>query len=345
MNVTTVGIDLAKNVFSVHGVNGHGKVVLKRTVARGRLLECFANLPPCVVGMEACSGAHHWARALRELGHDARIIAPRFVIPYRKSGKNDGNDAEALCEAVSRPAMRFVPVKSGEQQAILCLHRIRAGLVAERTAQINQIRGLMAEFGLIMPKGRYPAQHHIPDLLEDADNGLPSLVRRLLFDVWQRILQLNRQILAYDRELESLAKQSEAAKRLMSIPGIGAITATALVASIGDPKQFHNGRQLAAWLGLVPRQYSTGGKTRLGRITKQGDKYLRMLLIHGTRAVLATLKDKQDRMSCWLRELIARRGYKRAAVALAAKNARIVWAMLTHAQDYRLSPASQPVAI
>jgi transposase len=344
MNVTTVGIDLAKNVFSVHGVDARGKVVLKKTLSRGKLLEGFANLPPCVVGMEACTGAHHWARALRALGHDARIIAPRLVIPYRKSGKNDGNDAEAICEAVSRPAMRFVPVKSSEQQAILCLHRIRAGVVAERTAQINQIRGLMSEFGLIMPKGRYPAQHHIPDLLEDADNGLPALARRLLADVWQRVLQLNQQILAYDREMEALARQSEAAKRLMSIPGIGAITATALIASIAEPGQFDNGRQLAAWLGLTPRQYSTGGKTRLGRITKQGDKYLRMLLIHGTRAVLATLRDKQDRISCWLRELIARRGYKRAAVALAAKNARMVWALLMHGEDYRRCPASQGAA-
>lgn len=339
MNVTTVGIDLAKNVFSVHGVDQHGKVVLKKTVSRGKLLECFANLPPCVVGMEACTGAHHWARRLRELGHDARIIAPRFVIPYRKSGKNDGNDAEAICEAASRPAMRFVPVKSSEQQAVLCLHRIRQGVVSERTAQINQIRGLMAEFGLILPKGRYPAQHHIPDILEDADNGLPGLARRLLHDVWQRVLQLNIQILAYDREIEALARQSAKAQSLMSIPGIGAITATALIASIGDPHQFHNARQLAAWLGLTPRQYSTGGKTRLGRITKQGDKYLRMLLIHGTRAVLAALKEKQDRVSRWLRELVARRGYKRAAVALAAKNARIVWAVLTSGEDYRLQAA------
>lgn len=344
MNITTVGIDLAKNVFSVHGVDAHGKAVLKKTLSRGKLLECFAQLPPCVIGMEACTGAHHWARALRAQGHDARIIAPRFVIPYRKSGKNDGNDAEAICEAVSRPAMRFVPVKSVEQQAILCLHRIRAGLVAERTAQINQTRGLMSEFGLIMPKGRYPAQHHIPDILEDAENGLPGLARRLLHDVWQRVLQLNQQILAYDREMESLSRQSAKARNLMTIPGIGAITATALIASIADPRQFHNGRQLAAWLGLVPRQYSTGGKTRLGRITKQGDKYLRMLLIHGTRAVLATLGDKPDRTSCWLRELIARRGYKRAAVALAAKNARIVWAMLTREETYRPQPACQAMA-
>jgi len=335
MNLTTVGIDLAKNVFSLHGVDAHGKTVLRKTVSRARLLEVMANLPRCVVGMEACTGAHHWARQLTALGFDARIIAPRFVIPYRKSGKNDGNDAEAICEATARPAMRFVPVKSAEQQAILCLHRIRQALVAERTAQINQVRGLMAEFGLIMPKGRYPAQHHIPDLLEDAANGLPGLARRLLHDVWQRILHLNQQILAYDREIEQLAKASATAQRLMAIPGIGAITATALVASIGMPQQFKNGRQLAAWLGLTPRQYSTGGKTRLGRITKQGDKYLRTLLIHGTRAVLAALRDKRDKTSCWLRELIARRGYKRAAVALAAKNARIVWAILTTGQEYR----------
>ncbi len=340
MNATTVGIDLAKNVFSVHGVDAHGKVVLRKTVSRGKLLEMFANLPPAVVGMEACSGAHHWARALRNLGHDARIIAPRFVIPYRKSGKNDGNDAEAICEAVSRPAMRFVPVKSVEQQAVLSLHRIRSAVVAERTAQINQLRGLLSEFGLIMPKGRYPAQHAIPAILEDAENGLPGLARRLLHDIHQRIQTLNQQILAYDREIEALARHSEPAKRLMSLPGVGAVTATALVASIADPRQFDNGRQLAAWLGLVPRQYSTGGKTRLGRITKQGDKYLRMLLIHGTRAVLAALRDKQDRTSCWLRQLVERRGYKRAAVALAAKNARIVWAMLVRGEAYRVTPAN-----
>ena len=291
MNITTVGIDLAKNVFSVHGVDAHGKVALKKTVSRGKLLECFANLPPCLVGMEACSGAHHWARQLRALGHDARIIAPRFVIPYRKGGKNDGNDSEAICEAVSRPAMRFVPIKSVEQQAVLSLHRIRSAVVAERTAQINQIRGLLAEFGLIMPKGRYPAQHHLPDILEDGDNGLPGLARHLLHDIYRRIQALNQQILAYDREIESLARHSEPARRLMSLPGVGAVSATALVASVADPGQFNNGRQLAAWLGLVPRQYSTGGKTRLGRITKQGDKYLRMLLIHGARSVLASLKD------------------------------------------------------
>jgi transposase len=210
-------------------------------------------------------------------------MASRFVAPYRKGGKNDGNDAEAICEAVARPRMRFVPVKSAEQQAILCLHRVRSGLIKERTALINQLRGLLAEFGLIMPKGRYSAQHQIPDILEDAENGLPMLARRLLHDTSCRLQVLNEQILAYDRELHHLAQDSEPAQRLMTVPGIGAITATALLASVGDPKQFKNGRQFAAWLGLTPRQHTTGGKIRLGRITKKGDAYLRTLLIHGTR--------------------------------------------------------------
>jgi transposase len=273
---------------------------------------------------------------LKKLGHRVGIMAPRFVAPYRKGGKNDGNDAEAICEAVGRPGMRFVPVKSDEQQAILCLHRIRQGLIKERTALINQLRGLLSEFGLILPKGRYSAQHDIPGILEDGDNGLPMLARRLLNDTYLRLRTLNEQILAYDRELNHLVKDSEPAQRLMTIPGIGAITATALLASVGDPRQFKNGRQFAAWLGLTPRQYTTGGKIRLGRITKKGDAYLRTLLIHGTRAVLSTIKDKDDKLSHWSRALIERRGYKRAAVALAAKNARIVWALMVRNETYRM---------
>ena len=250
-----------------------------------------------------------------------------------------GFDAEAICEAVGRPGMRFVPVKSDEQQAILSLHRVRQGLIKERTALINQLRGLLSEFGLIMPKGRYPAQHHIPGILEDAGNGLPMLTRRLLHDTYLRLKVLNEQVLAYDRELNHLVKDSEPAKRLMTVPGIGAITATALLASAGDPKQFKNGRQFAAWLGLTPRQYTTGGKIRLGRITKKGDAYLRTLLIHGTRAVLSTIRDKDDRLSCWIKTLIERRGYKRAAVALAAKNARIVWTLMARNETYQLRTA------
>jgi transposase len=336
MNVTTIGLELAKDTFSLHGVDGEGKQVFRKTLSRGKLLPFMAQQPPCLVGLEACSGAHYWGRELRKLGHRVGIMAPRFVAPYRRGGKNDNNDAEAICEAVSRPGMRFVPVKSDESQAILCLHRVRQGLIKERTALINQLRGLLSEFGLIMPKGRYSAQHHLPDLLEDAENGLPMLARRLLHDTWVRLRGLNTQILAYDRELNHLARDSEPARRLMTVPGIGAITATALLASVGDPRQFRNGRQFAAWLGLTPRQYTTGGKIRLGRITRKGDKYLRTLLIHGTRAVLATVRDKEDRLSCWTRALIERRGYKRAAVALAAKNARILWALMINDETYQL---------
>jgi len=336
MNVTTIGIDLAKNNFSLHGVDSHGKLVFRKVLNRAKLLPFLAQQPPCLIGMEACSGAHYWGRELKKLGHQIGIMAPRFVAPYRKGGKNDGNDAEAICEAVGRPGMRFVPVKSDEQQAILSMHRVRQGLIKERTALINQLRGLLSEFGLIMPKGRYSAQHHIPDILEDAGNGLPLLARRLLHDTYQRLRVLNEQILAYDRELNHLVKDSEPAKQLMTVPGIGAMTATALLASVGDPKQFKNGRQFAAWLGLTPRQYTTGGKIRLGRITKKGDAYLRTLLIHGTRAVLSTVEDKQDKLSLWTKTLIERRGYKRAAVALAAKNARIVWAMMVRGEAYQL---------
>ncbi len=336
MNVTTIRIDLAKNNFSLHGVDSHGKMVFRKALNRAKLLPFLGSLPPCLIGMEACSGAHYWGRELAKLGHRIGIMAPRFVVPYRKGGKNDGNDAEAICEAVGRPGMRFVPVKSDEQQAILSLHRVRQGLIKERTALINQLRGLLSEFGLIMPKGRYSAQHHIPDILEDAENGLPLLARKLLHDTYLRIRTLNEQVLAYDRELNHLVKASEPAQRLMTVPGIGAITATALLASVGDPRQFKNGRQFAAWLGLTPRQYTTGGKIRLGRITKKGDAYLRTLLIHGTRAVLSTIKDKDDKLSLWAKALIERRGYKRAAVALAAKNARIVWVMMVRGEAYQL---------
>lgn len=339
MNATTIGIDLAKHTFSLHGVDSHGRVVFRKQLSRAKLLPFLAQQPPSLIGMEACSGAHHWGRQLATCGHRVGIMAARFVAPYRKGGKNDGNDAEAICEAVARPGMRFVAVKSAEQQAVLCLHRVRQALIKERTATLNQLRGLLSEFGLIMPKGRYPAQRHIPDILEDAENGLPMLARRLLNDVWLRLREMNAQILAYDHELEHLAKASETAKRLMTIPGIGAVTATALLSSIGDPKQFRNGRQFAAWLGLTPRQYTTGGTIRLGRITKKGDVYLRTLLIHGTRAVLATLKDKPDKLSVWTRSVIERRGYKRAAVALAAKNARILWALMVRGDTYRTRTA------
>lgn len=335
--IQTIGIDLAKNVFSIHGVDPYGKCVLRKTVKRNKLLETFANLPSCLVGMEACSGAHHWARELSKLGHTPRIMASKFVIPYRQNEKNDANDAEAICEAVSRPKTRFVAIKSAEQQAVLTLHRIRHGLIKNRTATINQLRGLLSEFGIIIPQGRYPLQNTISNILEDAQNGLPMLARELLYDLVNRIHDINAEVLRYDRKIYALSHQMKDAQKLMTIPGVGEHTATAIVATVSEGKQFQTSRQFAAWIGLVPRQYTTGGHVQLGRISKRGDKHIRTLLIHGARAVIARCKDKTDRNSLWLQQLVERRGYKRATVALAAKNARIIWALLTSGNEYKVN--------
>lgn len=334
--IKAVGIDLAKLVFSIHGVDKHSKCNLRKTIKRNKLLAEITKLPPCIIGMEACSGAHYWAREFTKLGHDVRIMASKFVIPYRQNEKNDANDAEAICEAATRPKTRFVSIKSEEQQAVLSLHRIRQGLIKGRTARINRLRGLLAEFGLIMPKGRYPAQNTIGGILEDAENGLPMLARELLHDVWQSIRTLNEEILKYDRKLYALANQMKAAKRLMSIPGIGEITATAVVATVNDAKHFETSRSFSAWIGLVPRQYTTGGVVRLGRISKRGEKHIRTSLIHGARAVIANCKNKTDKTSMWVKDLVERRGFKRATVALAAKNARLIWALLHSEKEYQV---------
>ncbi|MCL1144416.1 IS110-like element ISSpi2 family transposase [Shewanella marinintestina] len=335
--IKAIGIDLAKLVFSIHGVDEYGKTKLKQTVKRNKLLEKIANIPPCIIGMEACSGAHYWAREFTKYGHDVRIMASKFVIPYRQSEKNDANDAEAICEAVTRPKTRFVCIKSEEQQAVLCLHRIRQGQIKDRTAMINRLRGLLSEFGIIMPKGRYPAQKHIVEILEDAENGLPDLARELLHDLWLSIKQQNQDILKSDRKLYALANQMKDAKRLMTIPGIGEVTATAVVATVSDAKHFSTSRQFAAWIGLVPKQYSTGGKPTLGRISKRGEKHIRTSLIHGARAVIANCANKMDRTSLWIKALIERRGFKRAVIALAAKNARLIWSLLQSGQEYQVN--------
>ncbi len=335
MNVTTIGIDLAKNSFSLVGSDKHGKIVLRKTLSRNKLLPFIANCAPCCIGFEACSGAHFWARECLKLGHSVRIIAAKFIEPYRKSGKNDNNDAEAICEAVRRPNIWFVPVKTADQQAALSIHRVRQGVVKDRTSWINRLRGLLSEFGIVMPKGRYTAQAAIPGILGDASNGLPPLAREMIHDLWLSIQQANQQILSYDRALARLCREDENSQRLMTIPGVGEQVATGVVASVPDPRLFKNSRQFSAWLGLVPRQYSTGGNIRLGRITKRGDKYLRMCLVHGARAVVANLGDKQDKVSCWVRDLIERRGYLRAVVALAARNARLIWTLMIKQEDYR----------
>jgi len=339
MNSTTIGIDLAKTSFHLAGANRHGKIVLRKQLSRSKLLSFMAQHPPCLIGLEACSGAHYWAREFAQLGHEVRIIAVKFIEPYRKGGKNDNNDAEAICEAVRRPNIWHVPVKSADQQAQLCVHRVRQGVVRDRTAWVNRLRGLLAEFGLVLPKGRYAVQSAVPAIISDADNGLPELARQMIHDLWLGIQRANDQVLEYDRALSRLAREDETAKRLLTIPGVGEQIATGVVASVPDPRLFKNSRQFAAWLGLVPRQYTTGGKIRLGRITKRGDKYLRMCLVHGARAVVANLGDKQDQVSCWIRGVIERRGYLRAVVALAARNARLIWTLMMKRENYRVIEA------
>src|SRR5712692_4880924 len=331
--ITTVGIDLAKSVFSLHGVDGAGQVVLRRTVRRDQLVKVVAGLPLCLIGMEACSGAHEWGRRFQEHGHTVRLMAPKFVAPYRKSGKNDGNDAEAICEAVSRPSMRFVPVKSIEQQALLAMHRVRQGFVVERTATINRLRGLLSEFGVVLPLRSITVRRQAAAAAE----GLPELAKRVIGDLLEQLRALDARIGGYDREIEAQARLSEPAQRLMKIRGIGVTTALAIVATVGNAREFKNGRQFAAWIGLVPGQYSTGGKTRLGHISKRGDAYLRNLLVQGARSVLNSAASHQDRMSRWILELQPRRGYYRTLVAIANKNARIAWALL--ARNEALRPA------
>jgi len=329
--VTTVGIDLAKKVFSLHGVDGAGRTVLRRTVRRDRLVETLAKLPPCLVGMEACSGAHEWARRFQRHGHTVRLMAPKFVAAYRKSDKNDGNDAEAVCEAVGRPSMRFVPVKSTEQQALLSLHRVRQGFVVERTALINRLRGLMAEFGVVLALRSVTVRRQAAQAAE----ALPELARRLIGELLDQLRLLDARIDAYDKELAAQARVCEPARRLMQIRGIGATTALAIVATVGNAREFRNGRQFAAWIGLVPGQYSTGGKSRLGHISKRGDAYLRNLLVQGARSVLQTAPSHQDRFSRWALELEQRRGYYRTLVAIANKNARTAWALLARGESLR----------
>jgi transposase len=335
MAILYVGIDLAKNVFAVHGVDEHGKPALVRpSVARAKLHELIATLPACTIGMEACSGAHHWARMFKQHGHAVRLIAPKFVAPYRmsgKRGKNDAADAMAICEAVQRPNMRFVPVKSQDEQARLCVHRVRQGLVEQRTATINRIRGLLCEFGIVLSQKAATVRREAAAHLED----LPGWANTAIGDSLSELHRLDERIAEYDRHVVLMAREDERSRALMRLSGIGSTTASALVSTIGNARDFKNGRQLAAWLGLVPGQYSSGGKTRLGSITKAGDGYLRTLLVLGAKAVLAAAKSKDDRLSRWALALEERRGYWKAVVAIAAKNARMAWAVLAKGENFK----------
>ncbi len=336
MNLTRVGVDLAKHVFQVHGVDRQEQVQVKRALSRRQMLSYFARQAPCLIGMEACASAHYWARALGQLGHTVKLIPPQFVKPYVKSQKNDANDAEAICEAVGRPNMRFVAVKSTAQQDVQALHRIRSELVRQRTAKAkaNQIRGLLSEYGIVVPTGIGTLRRAIPEIQEDAENGLSGLFRRVLGGLRQDLETFDARVAELDAEIAHVARSDETAQRLQSIPGMGPMTATALVAAVGDARQFARGRDLAASLGLTPGQHSSGGKERLLGITKRGDCYLRTLLVHGARAVLKVAGRKDDPRSRWVMSVATRRHKNVAAVALANKMARIAWALLTRGGTY-----------
>jgi len=299
------------------------------------MIPFFTNLEPCLVGMEACGGAHYWARKLEQLGHTAKLMAPQFVKPYVKTNKNDAADAEAICEAVSRPSMRFIAIKNGEQQALLSVHRARQSFVKARTAQANQVRGLLAEYGIIIPLGISHITKRLPEILEDGENDLPGVFRRLLQRLGEHLKELGQQVDELEVQIQIWHQENAASRKLSQIPGIGPITASALVATIGNAKCFNNGRQLAAWLGLVPRQHSSGGKPTLLGISKRGDAYLRTLLIHGARAVVRMADRKPDYKESWLGGLVSRRNKNVAATALANKNARIVWALLANDRNYQ----------
>ena len=337
MKLIRVGVDLAKNVFQVHGVDRNEKPVWRRRLTRSNWLQVLLETvePGCQIGMEACGGAHYWARKLQERGFTVRLIAPQFVKPYVQSNKNDVNDAEAICEAMSRPKMRFVAVKTLEQQDVQAVHRIRSGLIEQRTAKGNQIRGLVCEYGLVAPRELVQLRRAIPLWLEDACNGLSERFRRLLHALWCDLRILDERVTELDREIALIAHSDPAARRLQQLRGVGPIIATALVAAVGDGAQFANGRQMAAALGLTPKQHSSGGKDRQLGISKRGDAYLRMVLIHGARSAMRTAQGKSDRLSQWVTALLVRRHPNVVATALANKTARIAWAMLRRGTEYQ----------
>jgi transposase len=335
MKVTTIGLDLAKNVFQVHGADAAGTPVLRKQLRRAQMAEFFAQQPPCVVAMEACGGAHHWGRKLRALGHQVRLIAPQYVKPYVKSQKNDAADAAAICEAATRGHMRFVSVKTVEQQSVLALHTARSGFVKQRTALSNQIRGQLAEFGVVLPQGLSKLNGQLPIALADQSNELTGTIRNLFLMLHAQLAHIDDLVARLERQIREWANQDPGARLLQQILGIGPITASALSAVIGDIRQFKNGRQLAAWLGLVPRQHSSGGKSVLLGITKRGDKYLRTLLIHGARAALKAYQRNPEKMPAHLAQLLARKHPNVVCVALASRNARVAWAMLSRGEDYK----------
>jgi len=336
MKITTVGLDIAKNVFQVHAIDEHERVVIRKKLRRSEVLPFFSKIDRCVVGIEACGTAHYWARAIELLGHDVKLLPASYVKPYVKRSKNDAADAEAICEAVTRPTMRFVPIKTTDQQSVLMLHRTRDLLVRQRTMIVNALRGHLAEYGLVVGKGIENLQRLI-NLVETENSGLPRIARQALSTLVAQVSELQRRVRALEQEILTWHRDSAASQRLATIPGIGPITATAMVASLGDAAQFRSGRRLAAWLGLVPRQNSSGGKERLGRISKQGDMYIRRLLVLGATSVIRVARGRTTPLSNWINQLLARRPPRLVSVALANKLARVAWVVLSRGQAYAIA--------
>jgi transposase len=338
--VTTIGLDIAKSVFQVHGIDAEDRVIIRRQLKRRYVLAFFEKLPPCLVGIEACASSHHWSRELKALGHRVRLMPPAYVKPYVKRQKNDAADAEAICEAVRRPTMRFVATKTPEQQSCLMLHRTRHLFIRQQTAVINVIRGHLAEFGIVAPVGRRGVEELLDVVADPSDKRVPEVARTCLAALGAQLRKLKEQILEFDRMIMAWHRSNEASRRLDAIPGVGPMLATALVASIADPKVFRSGRNFSAWIGLVPKQHSSGGKDRLGSISKQGDRYLRSLFMAGALAVIRYAKIHGTKHRPWLTALLARRPTKVAAIALANKIARMVWAMMARGERYK-----EPVAL
>jgi transposase len=332
--VITVGLDIAKSVFQVHGIDAAGEVIVRRRLRRARVLPFFEKLPPCVVGIEACNTSHHWARELIALGHDVRLMPAQYVKPYVKRGKNDAADAEAICEAVTRPTMRFVAVKSPEQQSVMMLHRVRLMLSRQRTQLTNAMRAHMSEFGIVAPVGRMGVERLLEVIADHDDIRIPADARVCLEMLGAQLVVVKEQLLENDRRIRASARETDVGRRLMEIPGVGPLLASAFVASVADPTIFKCGRDLAAWIGLVPKQNSSGGKERLGGISRAGNRYLRQMLVVGAMAVIRHA-ERHGTKRAWLLQLLARRATKVAAVALANKTARMVWALMTSGERYR----------
>jgi transposase len=337
--VTTIGLDIAKSVFQVHGVDASGQVVIRRQLKRRYVSQFFQRLPPCLVGIEACASSHYWSRELKSLGHTVRLMPPAYVKPYVKRQKNDAADAEAICEAVTRANMRFVETKSPEQQSGLMLHRTRHLLIRQQTAVINAIRAHLAEFGIVAPLGRQGVWELLRVIADRNDQRVPEIVRGCLAALGNQLLRLKEQILGFDRMILAWHRSNATSKRLICIPGVGPLLATALVANIADPKAFRSGRHFSAWVGLVPKQHSSGGKERLGGISKQGDRYLRSLFVAGALAVIRYAKIRGAKHRPWVTALLARRPTKVAAIALANKLARIAWALMAKGERYKIPAA------